>query len=238
MNIGGALRALDRALDHPEADDRQRARGARHHDVEASELLRQFRSLIELAVEAVRQRLRALERAIGNGDRLRVAAQRNAWRRARSFRRRRRTARARRPGCRRCAAPRAPRRQPSTPTARRSRSCCALPWPPRRCAGTGDCSSRPSAAGAARQLLGLLHLTEDLRLAQHHRVEAAGDAERVTHGVSPAAARRSALQFVQVQLLFGGDERRSAICARVRFVSTAQYSSVRLQVEMMAASEI
>ncbi len=61
-------------------------------------------------------------------------------------------------------------------------------------------------AGVARELLGFFHLPEDLRLAQHHRVEAAGDAERVPHGIHVRQHVRVAVQFVEVQLSFGGDE--------------------------------
>ena len=38
----------------------------------------------------------------------------------------------------------------------------------------------PGFFGGARRLL---HLTQDLRLAQHHRIEAGGDAEHVTHRI-------------------------------------------------------
>ena len=41
---------------------------------------------------------------------------------------------------------------------------------------------RPRRFGSAHRLL---QLAEDLRLAEHHRVEAAGDAERVRHGPLP-----------------------------------------------------
>ena len=37
--------------------------------------------------------------------------------------------------------------------------------------------------GGERRVVGLLDLAEDLRLAEHHRVEARGDAEDVGHGL-------------------------------------------------------
>ena len=63
--------------------------------------------------------------------------------------------------------------------ARRSRSSSALPWRPRTCAGTACCSAVPSVPALLGRAHRLLHLAEDLRLAEHHRVEARGDAERV-----------------------------------------------------------
>ena len=41
----------------------------------------------------------------------------------------------------------------------------------------------PSAAGRARRGPGVLHLAEDLRLAQHQRIQPGGDAEQVAHRV-------------------------------------------------------
>jgi hypothetical protein len=46
---------------------------------------------------------------------------------------------------------------------------------------------RARGLGAAGDAVGLLHLAEDLLLAEHHRVEARGDAEEVTDGVGAAA---------------------------------------------------
>src|SRR3569623_2041648 len=46
------------------------------------------------------------------------------------------------------------------------------------------CSRRSSGAPSARvacELVGILHLAQDLRLAQHHRVQPRGDAEHVSH---------------------------------------------------------
>jgi hypothetical protein len=41
----------------------------------------------------------------------------------------------------------------------------------------------PSAPDLARDAHGLLHLPEDLRFAEHHRIEPAGDAKGVAHGI-------------------------------------------------------
>jgi hypothetical protein len=43
---------------------------------------------------------------------------------------------------------------------------------------------RAQGAGVLRHARRLLHLAEDLRLAQHHRIEPAGDAEHVAHGIA------------------------------------------------------
>ena len=56
---------------------------------------------------------------------------------------------------------------------------------------------RAEAARLLRGLVRLLHLAEDLRLAEHHRVEAGGHAEGVAHG-------RLALELVEVRLDLGG----------------------------------
>ena len=174
---------LDRALDHAQADDRQRRRGARHDDVELVQRVGQFGQAHRLAVEALR---RASRRAPACGWRRRCArgfcaakcvahnsiispAPMNStfWLGD---------------ACRRCAAPAARRPPPWKRCARRFRWCCALPWRPRRCAGTAGserCRGRRPLGGAHR----VLHLAEDLRLAQHHRIEPGGDAERVAHGL-------------------------------------------------------
>ena len=49
---------------------------------------------------------------------------------------------------------------------------------------------RAERAGRLGRAHRLLHLAEDLRLAQHHRVEAGGDAERVAHRLLAAAGCR------------------------------------------------
>ena len=54
------------------------------------------------------------------------------------------------------------------------------------------CSTRPDAPDRRRQRVLLLQLAEDLRLADHHRVEARGDAEQMAHRVAVAVRCRAA----------------------------------------------
>ena len=61
-------------------------------------------------------------------------------------------------------------------------------------------------AGTAGEPLSLLHLAQDLGLAQHHRIQAAGDAERVPNRARLRQHIGMAPQFVQAQLLFRRDE--------------------------------
>jgi hypothetical protein len=61
-------------------------------------------------------------------------------------------------------------------------------------AATEHALERPGGDGG---VVRLLHLSEDLRLAEHHRVEARGDAEDVLHGLVP-------LPLVQVRFERGG----------------------------------
>ena len=51
-------------------------------------------------------------------------------------------------------------------------------------------------AGIARAGPGLLHLAEDLRFAQHHRIEASGHPEQVPHGVAIAMPVQIGMQVV------------------------------------------
>ena len=87
-----------------------------------------------------------------------------------------------------------------------------------------------------RQLVGALHLTLDLGLADDHRVEARGHAEQVPGGVVVA-------QRVQVRRPArwggcrpGGRGSPSAVVSASTSSPTARYSSVRLQVESATAS--
>jgi hypothetical protein len=49
------------------------------------------------------------------------------------------------------------------------------------------CSVVPSVPAVVGLAHGLLHLAEDLRLTQHHRVQPAGDAEGVARGLPPSS---------------------------------------------------
>ena len=46
---------------------------------------------------------------------------------------------------------------------------------------------------------GIFHLPEDLRLAEHHRIETAGDTEGMTHGIASAMHIKEGLDFPIVQ---------------------------------------
>ena len=99
------------------------------------------------------------------------------------FRRRRSAARWIRPGARTIPAPAAPRRTRPTPGSRRCGCRCARAWRWRRRAGTGGRAGCPGVPARARRRPGFLHLAEDLRLAQHQRIQAGGDAEQVAHRI-------------------------------------------------------
>ena len=51
---------------------------------------------------------------------------------------------------------------------------------------------------------GVLDLAEDLRLAEHHRIETGGDAERVTHGLLARQRAQMRLQVVGVDAVIVG----------------------------------
>ncbi len=89
MNTGACLRSLIARSSSALAQDRQRARRAGDDDVELRQPVGQLVQRDRVGAEARRQLLAALERPVGDGDRLRIAAPRNASRPVRSFRRRR-----------------------------------------------------------------------------------------------------------------------------------------------------
>ena len=66
-------------------------------------------------------------------------------------------------------------------------------------AGQQQIQLRVHRAYGARRRIGFLHLAENLRLADHHRIEARGDAEKMTNGFALAI-------FIKVRLEFGGIE--------------------------------
>ena len=53
---------------------------------------------------------------------------------------------------------------------------------------------------AACHLPGFLHLAEDLRLAQHHRIQTGGDAEQVPHRIALLVAVEVGIELVRAQL--------------------------------------
>ena len=108
-----------------------------------------------------------------------------------------------------------------------------------RCS-SGSSVSRSDGADFAGDGVGLLDLAEDLRLADDHGVERAGDAEEMADGLALA-------EFVEVRLDGGGgdgevfveeaEQGRSAVAARLASSCTVR-SSTRLQVERMRASRM
>ena len=148
-------------------------------------------SVIASAPKRVGELLAALQRAVGDRDRLAACARRSASRRARSSRPRRSAA---------AAARRVDGKMRSRELHRGGRH------RDRRAADVGlrahvlrhgeraleqpvraRSPSVPADSACAHRLL---HLAEDLRLAQHHRVEPARDAERVRAPPARAAACR------------------------------------------------
>ena len=56
----------------------------------------------------------------------------------------------------------------------------------------------PSVPARARRDPGLLHLAEDLRLAEHQRIQPGGDAEQVPHGVGVVVPVQVGMQVGRV----------------------------------------
>ena len=137
------------------------------------------------------------QRAVGDRHRARLRAPRNGWPRARSSRRRRRTARViSRRSSNSCDASRTDGGGHADRVRADLGRACALPWRPRTSAGTSGAACVPSVPALVGLAHRLLHLAEDLRLAEHHRIEPAGDAERVPRGGAAFAARRRASRSV------------------------------------------
>ena len=122
------------------------------------------------------------QRAVGDRHQASAGAPRNASRRARSSRRRRRTARS---ACRRSSNSCEARR---TAAAAMLIECAPISVDERTSLATANerwnicCSVVPSVPALLGLAHRLLQLAQDLRLAEHHRVEAAGDAKRVARG--------------------------------------------------------
>ena len=156
--------------------------GRGDHDVHLRELALHGIEADGTAPEAVRQRLGAVERAVGHDD-LADAPARSGWPPSGRPSCRRRGGgssgpRGRRRPARRARRPPTRRRQGS----RRSPSPSARACRPAAPGGRAGGASGPVVADLAAGLVGLAHLAEDLRLAGHHRVEAGGDPEEVEGG--------------------------------------------------------
>jgi hypothetical protein len=126
----------------------------------------------------------ALDGAVGHHDGASGCCARSAWRTVRSSRRRRRTAPGSRAGPRRCAGPAA------LPAAAIDTECAPISVVERTSLATANerwnswCRCVPSEPASCATRDRFLHLAEDLRFAQHHRVQAGGDAEGVAHGLT------------------------------------------------------
>jgi hypothetical protein len=179
MNIGRAAARLQRALDRAQADDGQRAGGAGLTTASNSCSRWAGRPGAWPRAEAAGQLLAALQRAVGDRHGLGGCARRSAWPPARSSRRRRRTARGSRAGPRTAA--------PASRTAAAAMliECAPISVEVRTSLATEKlrwnswCSVVPSVPASSACAHGLLHLAQDLGLAQHHRIQPAGHAEGV-----------------------------------------------------------
>ena len=69
----------------------------------------------------------------------------------------------------------------------------------RRNTASSSAPTRRQPQNGCRTVWRLLHLAEDLRLAQHHRIEAAGDAEHVAHGVAAGQGVQVGGDFLRLQ---------------------------------------
>ena len=88
-------------------------------------------------------------------------------------------------------------------------------------------AERAGLVGLAHRLL---HLAEDLRLAEHHRVEAAGDAERM-------ARRRPSLQHVRVVTQGAGWRRRPMPASQSTVGATSEGSRADIDLGAVAGRE-
>jgi hypothetical protein len=114
---------------------------------------------------------------------------------------------------------------------------CALPWPPKAALEqlVQRGAQRAGFVGFAHRLL---HLAQDLRLAQHHRIQPRGHAEGVAGGIA-------VLQHIGVVASswspgtppWAASQSMAGVTSWVTWAgSAATYSSVRLQVDTSAAS--
>ncbi|MNZ41593.1 hypothetical protein D3C78_591460 [compost metagenome] len=74
---------------------------------------------------------------------------------------------------------------------------------------------RPNGPGFARYGIGRLHLTEDLRLAQHQRVKPGGDAHHVPHGVMIFMDVGTGAQLIEAQLMVLSQPAQNTLCRQV-----------------------
>ncbi|SOZ14370.1 hypothetical protein CBM2609_A170033 [Cupriavidus taiwanensis] len=183
---GAVLAPLDRALDRSQADDRQRAGGARHHDVELMQALAQVRQADRvggqaLAAELLGQLLAALHSAVGHHDLARLLRGKVGGAQFDHL------ARANKQHALGRDAFEDPLRQPHRGRGHRHRMRADLGLAAHFLGHREGpleqlVQVRAERAGFAGGAHRVLELAQDLGLAQHHRIEPAGHAEGVPHG--------------------------------------------------------
>ena len=82
------------------------------------------------------------------------------------------------------------------------------------------------ATGGIGQAYCVLHLPEDLRLAQHHRVQARRDAEGVAHGVVLRQHVQMRAQFIDIQAVVVGQEMGGRVEGIGRRAGGVQFGAV------------
>ena len=95
---------------------------------------------------------------------------------------------------------------------------------------------RPDRLELAGVPVGVLHLPEDLRLPEHHRVEAAGDAEQVPHRLFPEVVVEVVRQLADRDAVEAGEEILHVAPRPCIPSSERTQTSTRLQVERMTPS--
>ena len=182
MNIGRRLRARSAARGHGPRDDRIRARGRGDDDVGLAQVRRDLVEADREALELGRELARALDAAVGDdhapqsvgvqvarGERDRLAGadqERGAVVEAREHR----------PGHAHGGS------TPPTRRSRRSRVSVRTRLATEKAAWNRRFSIGPGRAGFLGRAVGVLELPEDLRLAEHQRVESRRDREDMRDG--------------------------------------------------------
>jgi len=221
---------LDGALGHAQPDDRQRAGGAGYDHIVLGKALADLVELDGVAREARRQCLAAFQRAVGDGEPLRFArgkvrsAQFDHFTGADEqhllFGNVLEDALGQVYGC---------RRHRYDVGADGGSGAHLL----RHGEGLLEqlVQQRAHRAGILRHACRMLHLAEDLRLAQHHRIEAAGDAEHVPHGIAAGQCVEVRGNLLRQQLMiFGQPLRRrfGRFCGAIQLGAVAGRQDRRL----------
>ena len=171
---------LEGALDHAEADDRQRTGGTGNHDIVLGQTLAKLIQTHEIAAKARRQIGAPLKRAVGNGEALRLLRGEVGRAQLDHF------AGADKQHLLRCQAVENSRREMHCRGRHRHRVSTDRGG---RAHFLGDgkgtleqfSEQRAERPGFFRGACRLLHLSEYLRLAKHHRVQPGRDTKHVAH---------------------------------------------------------